>query len=65
MIKVNEDTKRRMIDRLEDSVNGSFRDKTIAVMGVTFKPDTDDMRDAPSLTSVPALVGGGAKLRVQ
>ena len=64
VIKVNEDTKRRMIDRLEDSVDGTFRDKTIAVMGVTFKPDTDDMRDAPSLTIIPALIGGGAKVRV-
>jgi UDPglucose 6-dehydrogenase len=34
------------------------------VLGVTFKPNTDDMRDAPSLTIVPALVGGGAKVRV-
>ena len=64
VIKVNEDTKRRMIDRLRDSVGGSFRDKTIAVMGVTFKPDTDDMRDAPSLTIIPALIGGGANVRV-
>lgn len=64
VIKVNEDTKRRMIDRLQDSVGGSFRDKTIAVMGVTFKPDTDDMRDAPSLTIIPALIGGGANVRV-
>ena len=64
VIKVNEDTKRRMIDRLEDSVDGTFRDKTIAVMGVTFKPDRDDMRDAPSLTIIPALIGGGAQVRV-
>lgn len=64
VIKVNEDTKRRMIDRLQDSVGGSFHDKTIAVMGVTFKPDTDDMRDAPSLTIIPALIGGGANVRV-
>jgi UDPglucose 6-dehydrogenase len=34
------------------------------VLGVTFKPNTDDMRDAPSLTIVPALVGAGAKVRV-
>jgi len=34
------------------------------VLGVTFKPNTDDMRDAPSLTIVPALVGGGAKVTV-
>jgi UDPglucose 6-dehydrogenase len=36
----------------------------VAVLGVTFKPNTDDMRDAPSLTIVPALIGGGAKVRV-
>ena len=36
----------------------------MAVFGVTFKPNTDDMRDAPSLTIVPALVGNGAKVRV-
>jgi UDPglucose 6-dehydrogenase len=34
------------------------------VLGVTFKPNTDDMRDAPSLTIIPALIGGGAKVRV-
>jgi UDPglucose 6-dehydrogenase len=64
VIKVNEEIKRRMIAKLEDLCDGSFNGKTIAVLGVTFKPNTDDMRDAPSLTIVPALVGGGAKLRV-
>ncbi|WP_418592837.1 UDP-glucose dehydrogenase family protein [Ponticoccus sp. (in: a-proteobacteria)] len=64
VIKVNEDTKRRMIGKLLDLCGGSFNGKTVAVLGVTFKPNTDDMRDAPSLTIVPALVGGGAKVRV-
>ncbi len=64
VIKVNEDTKRRMIDKLLDLCGGSFNGKTVAVLGVTFKPNTDDMRDAPSLTIVPALVGSGAKVRV-
>jgi UDPglucose 6-dehydrogenase len=64
VIKVNEEIKRRMIEKLEDLCDGSFNGKTIAVLGVTFKPNTDDMRDAPSLTIVPALVGGGAKVRV-
>lgn len=64
VIKVNEEIKRRMIDKLLDLCEGSFNGKTIAVLGVTFKPNTDDMRDAPSLTIVPALVGGGAKVRV-
>ncbi len=64
VIKVNEEIKRRMIDKLLDLCGGSFNGKTIAVLGVTFKPNTDDMRDAPALTIVPALVGGGAKVRV-
>ncbi|MFN3280408.1 MAG: UDP-glucose dehydrogenase family protein [Tabrizicola sp.] len=64
VIKVNEEVKRRMIDKIVDLCGGSVRDKTIAVLGVTFKPNTDDMREAPSLTIVPALVGGGAKVRV-
>ena len=64
VIAVNDRTKRRMIDKLLDLCDGSFNGKTVAVLGVTFKPNTDDMRDAPSLTIVPALVGGGAKVRV-
>jgi UDPglucose 6-dehydrogenase len=64
VIKVNDEVKRRMIDKIVDLCGGSVRDKTIAVLGVTFKPNTDDMRDAPSLTIVPALVGAGAKVRV-
>ena len=64
VIKVNDEIKRRMIDKIIDLCDGTLRDKTIAVLGVTFKPNTDDMRDAPSLTIVPALVGAGAKVRV-
>ena len=64
VIKVNEEIKRRMIDKIVDLCDGSLNGKIIAVLGVTFKPNTDDMREAPSLTIVPALVGGGAKVRV-
>ena len=64
VIKVNDEVKRRMIDKIVDICGGSVRDKTIAILGVTFKPNTDDMRDAPSLTIVPALVGAGARIRV-
>jgi len=64
VIKVNDEVKRRMVDKIIDLCDGSVNGKTIAVLGVTFKPNTDDMRDAPSLTIVPALVGGGAKVRV-
>ncbi len=64
VIEVNEAMKRRMIEKLRELLDGSFNGRTIAVLGVTFKPNTDDMREAPSLTIVPALVGGGARVRV-
>ena len=64
VIKVNEEIKRRMIDKIIDQCDGVLNGKIIAVLGVTFKPNTDDMREAPSLTIVPALVGAGAKVRV-
>ncbi len=64
VINVNEEMKRRMIDKLLDLCDGSFNGKIVSILGVTFKPDTDDMREAPALTIVPALVGGGAKVRV-
>ncbi|MBB5985661.1 UDP-glucose dehydrogenase family protein [Sphingobium lignivorans] len=64
VIAVNDLTKRRMIDKVLDLCGGSVNGKTVAVLGVTFKPGTDDMRDAPSLTIVPALVGAGASVRI-
>ncbi len=64
VIKVNDEIKRRMIDKVMDLCDGNVNGKVIAILGVTFKPNTDDMRDAPALTIVPALVGGGAKVRV-
>ncbi len=64
VIEVNDRVKRRMIEKLSDLCDGTFNGKVVAVLGVTFKPNTDDMRDAPSLTIVPALVGGGATVRV-
>ncbi|MEM0937170.1 MAG: UDP-glucose/GDP-mannose dehydrogenase family protein [Pseudomonadota bacterium] len=64
VIRVNESIKRRMIDKVLDLCGGSVNGKTLAVLGVTFKPNTDDMREAPSLTIVPALVGAGARVRV-
>jgi UDPglucose 6-dehydrogenase len=63
VIKVNDQIRRRMIDKILDLCGGSVNGKTVAVLGVTFKPNTDDMRDAPALTIVPALIGGGATVR--
>ena len=64
VIRVNEEIKHRMIGKITDLCDGSVNGKTVAVLGVTFKPNTDDMREAPSLTIVPALIGAGAKVRV-
>ncbi|KAA0909973.1 UDP-glucose/GDP-mannose dehydrogenase family protein [Aquicoccus porphyridii] len=64
VIAVNDMTKRRMIDKVMNLCGGSVNGCKIAVLGVTFKPETDDMREAPSLTIVPALVGGGAQVCV-
>ncbi|KFI26933.1 UDP-glucose 6-dehydrogenase [Haematobacter missouriensis] len=64
VIAVNDAIKRRMVDKIVDLCDGSVNGKKVAVLGVTFKPNTDDMRDAPSLTIVPALVGAGAQVAV-
>jgi UDPglucose 6-dehydrogenase len=62
--KVNNERKIAMTARIEKAAGGSVRDRTVAVLGVTFKPNTDDMRDAPSLVILPLLAEKGAKLRV-
>lgn len=64
VIKVNEEIKHRMLDKLKRLCEGSFSEKIVVVLGVTFKPNTDDMRDAPSLTIIPEMEKGGAKVRV-
>ena len=64
VMSVNDSVKRRMIDKIADLCDGVLSGKRIAVLGVTFKPNTDDMREAPSLTIVPALIGAGAEVRV-
>jgi UDPglucose 6-dehydrogenase len=63
VIRVNEAVKLRMIEKLRALCDDSFNGKTVAVLGVTFKPNTDDMREAPSLAIVPALQKGGATIR--
>ena len=63
VIKVNDEIRRRMITKVSDLLDGRVAEKTIVVLGVTFKPNTDDMREAPSLTLIPALIGAGARVR--
>ncbi|KQT44528.1 UDP-glucose 6-dehydrogenase [Aureimonas sp. Leaf454] len=60
---VNDQRKRSMARRVVAACGGSVRGKTIAVLGLTFKPNTDDMRDAPSLSIIAALQDGGAAIR--
>ncbi len=64
VIDINDRRKRRMVERIVDACDGDVAHRNIAVLGLTFKPNTDDMRDAPSLVIVPALVGAGARLKV-
>jgi len=61
--KVNTERKIAMAGRIEAALGGSVRDKTIGVLGVTFKPNTDDMREAPSLVIFPMLQARGARIR--
>ena len=62
VVEVNDARKRKMVDKVTDAMDGRVAGKKIAVLGVTFKPETDDMREAPSLTIVPALIGAGASV---
>jgi UDPglucose 6-dehydrogenase len=63
VIAVNEERKRSMAQRVIDHCGGTLEGKTLALLGLTFKPNTDDMREAPSLDIVPALSAAGAKIR--
>lgn len=63
VIEFNEARKHAMIDRIETAMGGSVEGKTISILGLTFKPNTDDMRDAPSLVIVPGLQARGAKIK--
>ena len=63
VVAVNDARKAGMAHRIVAACGGSVRGKTIAVLGLTFKPETDDMRDAPALTVVPRLAEDGAIIR--
>ena len=63
VLAVNDNRKRAMARKVSNALGGSLRGKTIAVLGLTFKPDTDDMREAPSLPLITGLLDMGAKVR--
>ena len=62
-IEVNDARKRSMAGRVARAAGGDLRGKTVALLGLTFKPNTDDMRDAPSLEVAPQLIAMGAKVQ--
>ncbi len=64
VVAVNDERKKAMAGRVKEAVGGSLKGKTVAVLGLTFKPNTDDMRDSASLDLVPGLIADGAALRV-
>jgi UDPglucose 6-dehydrogenase len=62
VIEVNAAQKARMVKKIRKALGGSEANKRIAILGLTFKPETDDMRDAPSLSILPPLVENGAEI---
>jgi UDPglucose 6-dehydrogenase len=63
VIEVNAAQKARMVKKVRHALGGDEAGKTIAVLGLTFKPETDDMRDSPALAILPALLEKGAAIR--
>ncbi|PPR61629.1 MAG: UDP-glucose 6-dehydrogenase [Alphaproteobacteria bacterium MarineAlpha4_Bin2] len=63
VVDINDRRKKQMSGRVVDACGGSVKGKSIAVLGLTFKPNTDDMRESPSLDIVPALQEAGATVR--
>jgi UDPglucose 6-dehydrogenase len=63
VIEVNAAQKARMIKKIRSALGGSEAGKTLGVFGLTFKPETDDMRDAPALSILPPLIEKGAMVR--
>ena len=63
VVAVNHARKERMVEKITQACGDSVAGKTIAVLGLTFKPNTDDMRESPSLEIVPGLIAAGASVR--
>ncbi len=63
VVAVNDTRKRAMARKIINACDGDVRGKTVALLGLTFKPNTDDMRDAPSLSIIRALQDAGARVR--
>jgi len=62
-VTVNDERKRAMARKVVRAMGGETKGKTVGILGLTFKPNTDDMRDAPSLAIIPVLLDKGAKVQ--
>jgi UDPglucose 6-dehydrogenase len=62
-VEINSAQKAKMVKKIRQALGGSEAGKTVAVLGVAFKPETDDMRDAAAVTILPALIEKGATVR--
>jgi len=63
VIRVNDRQRQRMVEKIVDVLGGDAEGKTVALLGLSFKPETDDMRDAPSIDIIRGLEERGAKIR--
>jgi UDPglucose 6-dehydrogenase len=63
VLRVNQEIKERMVVKVADALDGELRGKTIAVLGLAFKPETDDMRDSPTITLIKGVQKQGALVR--
>jgi len=63
VLRVNDDIKQRMVTKIVDALNGDVKGKTIGILGLAFKPDTDDMRDSPAIPVIKGLQALGARIQ--
>jgi len=63
VLRVNASIKQRMLEKVIDAFHGDVKGKTVAILGLAFKPETDDMRDSPTIPLIEGLQKGGATVR--
>ena len=63
VIKINKNQRIRMVEKIRQMVGGDLNKKTIGILGLSFKPNTDDMREAPSIEIIKGLLKNGAKIK--
>ena len=63
VLRVNDDIKQRMVTKIVDALDGDVKGKTIGILGLAFKPDTDDMRDSPAIPVIKGLQALGARIQ--